>query len=383
MEFELTQEQKVLKETVRAFAEEQIGPHVREWDDACHFPRELYAEMGKMGLLGIIFPEEYGGAGMSYVDYVIIVEEISRVDPSIGIGVAAHNSLCSNHIFTRGTEEQKKKYLVPLASGEWVGAWALTEPGSGSDAAGLKTTAVRKDGGWVLNGTKTFCTHATVGEVAVVLALTDRSNPHHGVTAFIVPRGAPGVQPGSKLKKLGLCASDTGELVFEDCFLPDENRLGEVNQGFVDALKVLDGGRISIAALSLGGAQGAFETALRYSKEREAFGQKICEFQAVQWALADMATRIEAARLLTFQAAAKKDKGQTVTKLSSMAKLYASEVSVWAAERAVQILGGYGFSKEFPAEKFYRDVKLNTIGEGTSEVQRLVIARQLLKEYGG
>ncbi len=381
MNFELTSEQKVLKETIRAFAQDKIAPHVREWDDACHFPREIFAELGEMGVMGTIFPEEYGGAGMSYVDYVIIVEELSRVDPSVGIGVAAHNSLCSNHIYMMGTEAQKKKYLTPLAQGTKIGAWALTEPGSGSDAAGLKTTAVQKDGGWVINGSKTFCTHATVGDTAVIMALTDKSNPHHGVTAFILEKGMEGFKPGKKEKKLGLCASDTGELIFEDCLVPDENRLGNVNEGFTDALKVLDGGRISIAALSLGGAQGAYEAALGYSKQREAFGKKICEFQAVQWALADMATRIEAARLLAFNAALRKDKGLPVTKYSAMAKLYASEVSVWAAERAVQIHGGYGFTKDFMAEKFYRDVKLNTIGEGTSEVQRLVIARQVLREY--
>ncbi len=380
MDFEFTEEQKVLRETIRSFAEEKIAPHVREWDEACRFPREVFAELGEMGILGVLFPERYGGAEMSYVDYVIVVEELSRVDPSVGIGVAAHNSLCSNHIYLCGTEEQKRRFLTPLARGEKIGAWALTEPGSGSDAAGLKTVAVPKDGGWVLNGTKTFCTHATVGDTAVVMALTDRSDPHHGVTAFVVEKGTPGFRAGKKEKKLGLCASDTGELILEDCFVPDENRLGEVNRGFQDALQVLDGGRISIAALSLGGAQGAFETALSYSKVREAFGKKISEFQAIQFTLADMATRIDAARLLTYRAAFLKDQGKTVTKFSSMAKMYASEVSVWVAERAVQILGGYGFTKDFLAEKYYRDVKLNTIGEGTSEVQRLVIARQLFRE---
>jgi hypothetical protein len=381
VDFDLTPEQKVLRETVRSYAEKKIRPNVRKWDAECTFPREVFAELGEMGILGVIFPEAYGGSAMSYVDYVIIVEELSRVDPSVGIGVAAHNSLCSNHIFTQGTPEQKKRFLTPLASGKKIGAWALTEPGSGSDAAGLKTTAVPKDGGWLLNGTKTFCTHATVGDTAVIITLTDKSDPHHGCTAFVVEKGTPGFKHGKKEDKLGLRASDTGELIFEDCFLPDENRLGAVGHGFTDALKVLDGGRISIAALSLGGAQGAYETALGYAKQRVAFGKVIAEFQAIQFALADMATRIEAARLLTFQAAARKDKGKDVTKYSSMAKLYASEVSVWAAERAVQILGGYGFVKDYPAEKFYRDVKLNTIGEGTSEVQRLVIARHVLKEF--
>lgn len=381
MEFEFTQEQKVLRETIRSFAEKKIRPNVRKWDAECTFPHEVFAELGEMGILGIIFPEELGGAAMSYVDYVIIVEELSRVDPSVGIGVAAHNSLCSNHICMQGTKEQKEKYLTRLASGKAIGAWALTEPGSGSDAAGLKTTSVRKGDGWVLNGSKTFCTHATVGDIAVVITLTDKSDPHHGCTAFIVEKGTPGFKHGKKEDKLGLRASDTGELIFEDCYLPDENRLGEVGHGFTDALKVLDGGRISIAALSLGGAQGAYETALGYAKQRVAFGKVISEFQAIQFALADMATRIEAARLLTFQAAVRKDKGLPVTKHSAMAKMYASEVSVWAAERAVQILGGYGFVKDYPAEKFYRDVKLNTIGEGTSEIQRLVIARHVLKEF--
>lgn len=381
MDFEFTQEQKVLRETIRSFAEEKIRPFVRQWDSESRFPREAIHALGEMGILGIIFPEGYGGAGMSYVDYVIIVEELSRVDPSIGIAVAAHNSLCSNHIFLAGTEEQKLRFLTPLASGEKIGAWALTEPGSGSDAAGMRTTAVAKDGGWVLNGTKTFITHSHEGDTAVIMTVTDRKDPHHGVTAFIVEKGTPGFRPGKREDKLGLRASDTGELVFEECFLPDGNRLGEVGHGFQDALKVLDGGRISIAALSLGGAQGAYETALGYAKQREAFGQKIAEFQAIQFILADMATRIEAARLLTYQAAWRKDKGQSVTKFSAMAKYYASEVSVWASERAVQVLGGYGFTKEFLAEKFYRDTKLNTIGEGTSEIQRLVIARQILKEF--
>jgi alkylation response protein AidB-like acyl-CoA dehydrogenase len=381
VEFEFTQEQKVLRDTIRSFAEKKIRPNVRKWDAECTFPREVFAELGEMGILGVIFPEELGGSAMSYVDYVIIVEELSRVDPSVGIGVAAHNSLCSNHIYMQGTKAQKEKYLTRLASGKAIGAWALTEPASGSDAAGLKTVSVRKGDGWVLNGTKTFCTHATVGDIAVVITLTDKSDPHHGCTAFIVEKGTPGFKHGKKEDKLGLRASDTGELIFEDCYLPDENRLGEVGHGFTDALKVLDGGRISIAALSLGGAQGAYETALGYAKQRVAFGKVISEFQAIQFALADMATRIEAARLLTFQAAVRKDKGLPVTKHSAMAKMYASEVSVWAAERAVQILGGYGFVKDYPAEKFYRDVKLNTIGEGTSEIQRLVIARQVLKEF--
>ncbi len=383
MEFRLTEEQEVLQRTVRSFAEERMAPHVREWDDQSRFPMEVVKELGEMGILGIIFPEKYGGAGMTYVDYVIIVEELSRIDPSIGITVAAHNSLCCNHIYLTGSEEQKKKFLTPLASGEKIGAWALTEPSSGSDAAGLRTAAVRGDGGWILNGTKNFITHATVGEISVVLALTDRSNPHHGVTAFVIESGREGFGPGKKEDKLGLRASDTGELVMEDCFVPDDQVLGDVNEGFIDALRVLDGGRISIAALGLGCAQGAFDVALNYSKERVAFGKKICEFQPIQWMLADMATRIQASRLLTMRAATQKDRGGKTTLQSAMAKYYAGETSVWVSERAVQILGGYGFVKDYPAEKFYRDCKLNTIGEGTSEVQKIVIGRQLLKEYGG
>lgn len=381
MDFEFTQEQQVLRHTIREFAEEKIAPHVQEWDERAEFPMETMKELGSMGILGVIFSEKYGGAGMSYVDYVIVVEELSRVEPSIGIAVAAHNSLCSNHINLFGTEEQKQKYLVPLASGEKIGAWALTEPGSGSDAGALRTTAVRKDGGWLLNGRKCFCTHATVGDIAVVMTRTEQEGDKHGITAFIVEKGTEGFSHGKKENKLGLRASDTGDLVFEDCFLPDENRLGEVNQGFRNALSVLDGGRISIAALSLGGAQGAFDAARKYALQREAFGKKIGKFQAIQWMLADMATRIEAASLLTYQAAFRKDEGLPVIKQSSMAKLYASEVSVWVSERAVQVFGGYGFIKEYPVEKFYRDTKLNTIGEGTSEIQRMVIARELLKEY--
>lgn len=383
MDFAWTEDQQAIRKTIRDFAEEKIRPHVRKWDEEATFPSQVMRELGEMGIMGVIAPEKYGGAGMSYVDYVTVVEELSRVDPSVGIAVAAHNSLCSGHIEQIGTHEQKERFLRPLAEGKKIGAWGLTEPGSGSDASGLRTTATRTDGGWVLNGSKTFITHSHVGEIAVVLALTDRSDPHHGITAFILERGVPGFRPGKKEEKLGLKASDTGELIFEECFVPDDQRLGEVHRGFQDALKVLDGGRISIAALALGGAQGAYETALAYSKQREAFGQRIAEFQAIQWILAEMATRIEAARLLTLNAATRKDRGERVGKYTAIAKYYASEVSVWVAERAVQVLGGYGYVKDYPAEKFYRDVKLNTIGEGTSEVQRLVIARQLVREWGG
>lgn len=381
MDFTWSEDQQVLRKTIRDFAEEKIKPHVRSWDDQGVFPMDVMRELGSMGILGIVAPEAYGGSGMCYEDYVIIVEELSRVDPSVGIAVAAHNSLCSGHIDVAGTPEQKERFLRPLAEGKKIGAWGLTEPGSGSDAAGLRTTAVRSGDGWVLNGTKTFITHATVGDTSVVLALTDKTDPHHGITAFIVERGTPGFRPGKKEEKLGLKASDTGELVFEDCYIPDDQRLGALHKGFQDALKVLDGGRISIAALALGGAQGAYECALEYSKQRIAFGKKISEFQAIQWILAEMATRIDAARLLTLDAAQKKDRGEKVGLYSSMAKYCAAETSVWVAERAVQVLGGYGFVKDYPAEKFYRDVKLNTIGEGTSEIQRLVIARYLLKAF--
>ncbi|HVH87613.1 MAG TPA: acyl-CoA dehydrogenase family protein, partial [Terriglobales bacterium] len=327
------------------------------------------------------FPAEYGGAGLGYVDYVIAVEELSLVDGSIGIIVAAHNSLCSNHIFVAGNEEQKRKYLPKLASGEFIGCWGLTEPGSGSDAGSARMTAVRRGRSWVLNGTKTFITNGHYADVAVIIAVTDRTTGTHGLSAFIVDKDTKGFRPGKKENKLGLRASDTAELIFEDCVIPSENLVGKEGDGFIDAMRVLDGGRISIAALSLGIAQGAFEAALKYSKERKQFGRPISDFQAIQWKLADMATEIEAARLLTLRAASMKDAGMKTTQESSMAKLYASEVAVRCANEGVQIHGGYGFIKDYPAEKFYRDVKLCTIGEGTSEIQRLVIARQLLKSY--
>jgi alkylation response protein AidB-like acyl-CoA dehydrogenase len=337
-------------------------------------------ELGQLGLLGTVFPTEYGGAGMGYIEYVTAIEELSRVDGSVGIIVAAHTSLCSNHIFLAGTEEQKKKYVSKLATGEYIGAWGLTEPSSGSDAGSARMTAVRKGNTWVLNGTKTFCTNGHYADALVVIAVTDRAAHTHGLSAFIVEKGAKGFRPGKKENKLGLRASDTAELIFEDCVIPAENLLGKEGDGFIDAMRVLDGGRISIAALSLGMAEGAYEAALKYSKQRKQFGKAISEFQAIQWKLADMATEIEAAKLLTFRAASLKDAGSKSTLESSMAKLYASEVAVRCANEGVQIHGGYGFIKDYPAEKFYRDVKLCTIGEGTSEVQRLVIARQLLKD---
>jgi alkylation response protein AidB-like acyl-CoA dehydrogenase len=382
LDFQLTEEQLQLKKSLREFAEREILPNVMKWDECGEFPAEIIKALGKMGVLGIIFPSEYGGAGLGYVEYVIAVEELSRVDGSVGIIVAAHNSLCTNHIFLAGNEEQRRKYVPKLASGEFLGAWGLTEPGSGSDAGGARMTAVPKGktGGWVLNGTKTFITNGGHADVAVVIAVTDRAAHTHGLSAFVVEKGTKGFRAGKKENKLGLRASDTSELIFEDCWVPEEALLGKEGDGFIDAMRILDGGRISIAALGLGMAQGAYEAALKYSKQRQQFGKAISEFQAIQWKLADMATEIDAARLLTMRAASMKDAGLKTTLESSMAKLYAGEVAVKCANEGVQIHGGYGFIKDYPAEKFYRDVKLCTIGEGTSEIQRLVIARQILKD---
>lgn len=377
--FKLTDEQEHLRKEIRDFAQREILPNVMRWDEASEFPADVVRQMGQMGLMGIIFPAEYGGAGLGYVDYMTAIEELSAVDGSIGIIVAAHNSLCSNHIFLAGNEEQRRKYIPKLASGEWLGAWGLTEPNSGSDAAGAKTTAVRKGDTWVLNGNKTFITNGHYADVAVVIAVTDKTQGTHGLSAFVVEKGTPGFRPGKKENKLGLRASDTSELIFEDCEIPAENLLGKLGEGFVDSMRVLDGGRISIAALSLGIARGALEASLHYVKERRQFGKAIAEFQGVQWKLADMATELDAARLLTLRAAVLKDSGLRVTRESSMAKLYASEVAVRICDEAVQLHGGYGFIKDYPAEKFYRDVKLCTIGEGTSEIQRMVIAREILK----
>jgi alkylation response protein AidB-like acyl-CoA dehydrogenase len=380
LDFQLNDEQMQLKKSVREFAEREIAPHVMTWDEASEFPMEIVKELGTLGLLGIIFPPEYGGAGMGYVEYITAIEELSRVDGSVGIIVAAHTSLCSNHIFIAGNEAQKKKYVSKLATGEYIGAWGLTEPSSGSDAGSARMSATKTKGGWVLNGTKTFITNGGHADVLVVLAVTDRAAHTHGLSAFAIEKGMKGFRPGKKENKLGLRASDTSELIFEDCFVPTENLLGGEGNGFIDAMRVLDGGRISIAALSLGMAEGAYEAALKYSKQRKQFGKAISEFQAIQWKLADMATEIEAAKLLTLRAGAMKDAGMKTTLESSMAKLYAGEVAVKCANEGVQIHGGYGFIKDYPAEKFYRDVKLCTIGEGTSEIQRLVIARQLLKD---
>jgi alkylation response protein AidB-like acyl-CoA dehydrogenase len=385
VDLSLTDEQQQLRRTVREFAEGEIAPHVMEWDEASQFPKEIIPQLGQMGLLGVIFPEKYGGAGLGYLEYSIVIEELSRVDGSVGLIVAAHNSLCSNHIYKFGTEAQKQKYLTPLAQGKKLGCWSLTEPGAGSDAGGTRTVAVKKDGGWVLNGSKTFTTNGHYADVCVGMAVTDAAKKQHGISAFIIEKGTPGFRPGKKENKLGMRASDTSEVIFSDCHVSAENLLGAEGEGFINSLQVLDGGRISIASLALGMAQGAYEAAVKYAKQRKQFGKAISEFQAIQFKLADMATEIEAARLLVWEAAYLADRslrdaaaGIRFTRESSMAKLFAAEVAVRVANEAVQIFGGYGFVKDYPAEKYYRDAKLCTIGEGTSEIQRLVIARQLL-----
>jgi len=379
VDFTFTDEQKHLRKSVRDFAEGEIAPHVNDWDEAQHFPTELLPKLGEMGLMGVIFPEQYGGAGLGYIEYATVIEELSRVDGSVGLFVAAHNSLCTNHIYKFGTEEQKKKYLVPLAQGKKLGAWSLTEPEAGSDAGGTRTTAVRQGDNWILNGSKTFTTNGTFADICVAMAVTDKSKESHGISAFILEKGMPGFRPGKKENKLGMRASDTSEVIFTDCRIPSSQLLGPLGEGFIGSLKILDGGRISIAALGLGMAQGALEAATNYAKQRKQFGKVIADFQAIQFKLADMATQVEAARLLVYQAAWLADqKDVRFTRESSMAKLFASEVAVRVANECVQVHGGYGFIKDYPAEKFYRDVKLCTIGEGTSEIQRLVIARQLL-----
>jgi alkylation response protein AidB-like acyl-CoA dehydrogenase len=379
MDFSYSDELTDIKRAVREFAENEIRPHVMEWDEAQTFPRKTLAELGKLGFLGVLIPQEYGGAGLGYLEYVTIIEELSRVDGSVGISAAAHNSLCVGHIFTFGTEEQRRRYVVPLARGEKLGAWSLTEPEAGSDAAGTRTTARLEGDHWILNGEKTFTTHGTYCDTCVVMAATDKSAGHRGISAFVVERGTPGFSSGKKENKLGLRASDTSTVVFDDCRIPKENILGNPGHGFIDALTVLDGGRISIAALALGMAQGSFEAALHYAQRRKQFGRPISDFQAIQFKLADMATEIDAARLLTLRAAWMRDQGMKTTQQSSMAKLYSGEIAVRVANECVQIHGGYGFIKDYPAEKFYRDVKLCTIVEGTSEIQRMIIARELLK----
>ena len=374
------EQQEMIRQSAADFARTHIQPHVMEWDEAQTFPRDLFRQLGEYGFMGVLVPEEYGGTGLGYDSYITVIDQIAQVCGSIGLSVAAHNSLCTNHIFMFGNEEQKRKYLPKLATGEHLGAWGLTEPNTGSDAGRMRTVAERQDdGGYLLNGAKNFITHGISGEVAVVIARTGELLDSHGMTAFIVERGDEGFRGGKKEDKLGMRASETAEIIFENCYLPADRILGEVGEGFIQSMKILDGGRISIAALSLGIAKGAMASALAYSKEREQFGKAISRFQSIAFKLADMATEIEAAELLTRNAGMLKDAGLPVTRESAMAKLYASETSVKVANEAVQIFGGYGFTKDYPAEKYYRDCKLCTIGEGTSEIQRLVISRSLLK----
>ncbi|SFD12043.1 acyl-CoA dehydrogenase family protein [Flavobacterium phragmitis] len=380
MNFEYNETQLMIAQSIKDFAEKNIRPYIMEWDESQIFPIPLFKKLGEMGFMGVLVPEEYGGSGLGYHEYVTIIEEISKVDPSIGLSVAAHNSLCTNHILTFGNEEQKKKWLPKLATAEHIGAWGLTEHNTGSDAGGMNTTAVRDGDHWVVNGAKNFITHAISGDIAVVVVRTGEKGDSKGMTAFVFEKGMKGFSSGKKENKLGMRASETAELVFDNCRVPDENRLGEVGQGFVQAMKILDGGRISIGALSLGIAKGAYEAALKYSKERHQFGQPISNFQGISFKLADMATEIEASELLLHKAAYLKQKHKEVTTAGAMAKMYASEACVKIANDAVQIHGGYGYTKDFPVEKFYRDSKLCTIGEGTTEIQKVVISRNLLKE---
>jgi alkylation response protein AidB-like acyl-CoA dehydrogenase len=377
--FTPTESQQMVAEMARDFCEKHIKPHVMEWDEKQEFPVELFRKMGEMGLMGVLVPEAYGGAGFGYFEYIAAIEEIARVDGAIGLSMAAHNSLCTNHILEFGNEAQKQKYLPKLATGEWIGAWALTEPNTGSDAGNMRTVAVKDGDYYVLNGTKNFITHGRSGQVAVVIARTGQLGDSHGMSAFIVEKGTPGFSAGKKENKLGMRASETAELIFSDCRVHKSQMLGKEGEGFIQALKVLDGGRISIAALSVGIARGAFEAALQYSKERHQFNKPIASFQGISFKLAEMATQIEAARLLTCRAAELKNRHMPVTRESAMAKLYASEVAVHVANECVQIFGGYGYTKDFPAEKYYRDAKLCTIGEGTSEIQKLVISRSILR----
>lgn len=377
--FEMTENQKIVQQLARDFGEKEIKPVIMKYDESQEFPHDIVRKMAELGFLGIIFPEEYGGAGFSYLEYVTIIEEITKADPSMGLVIAAHNSLCTNHIYTFGNEVQKKKYLPDLTTGKKIGAWALTEPSSGSDAGSMKTTAMRDGNFYILNGSKNFITHGSVGKVTVVLAITDKSKGKKGISAFVVDNDTPGFIVSKKENKLGMRSSDTAAIAFDNCAVPIENLLGEEGKGFHQALDILDGGRISIAANALGIAQGAFEASLKYSKERQQFGKPISEFQAIQWKLSEMATQIEAARLLTYKAAFLKNQGKDVILESSMAKYYAAEVAVMVTNEAIQIHGGYGFTKDYVVEKFYRDVKLVTIGEGTSEIQKLVISRELLK----
>ena len=380
MDFSLTPEQIAIRDAARDFARGEVEPIVDEIDEAQRFPREVMMKAGELGFLGILFPDEYGGAGLGYVDYVLVITELSKIDPSVGISVAAHNSLCANHIYKFGDEQQRQRWLAPLARGEKIGAWSLTEPGAGSDAAGTRSRARKVEGGWILNGAKTFTTHGSVGEICVVFVISDPDGRrHHNISAFVLEQGMEGFRPGKKENKMGIRASDTAEVVMENCFAPDDHLLGEVGEGFIQALQILDGGRISIAALGLGTAIGAYDTALAYAKEREQFGQRIADFQAISFALAEMATRIAASEILVLAAALEMDRGGPVTRLAAEAKLHAGETAVFCSERGVQIHGGYGLIKDYRAEKYYRDAKICTIGEGTSEIQRLVIARSLLQ----
>ncbi|MFC4222158.1 acyl-CoA dehydrogenase family protein [Flagellimonas marina] len=379
MNFDYSETQKMVAESAREFAQQYILPHVMEWDESQTFPVEVFKKAGEFGFMGVLVPEELGGSGLGYHEYIAILEEISKVDPSIGLSVAAHNSLCTNHILSFGNEEQKQRWIPKLATAEWIGAWGLTEHNTGSDAGGMNTTAVKDGDHWVLNGAKNFITHGISGDIAVVIARTGEKGDSHGMTAFAIEKGTPGFTSGKKEDKLGMRASETAELIFSDCRIPDVNRLGQVGDGFIQSMKILDGGRISIGALSLGVSKGAYEAALKYSKERVQFGKPISEFQGVSFKLADMATEIEASELLLHKAAFLKNEKRPMTKLSAMCKMYASEVCVKIANDAVQIHGGYGYTKDFPVEKFYRDAKLCTIGEGTTEIQKLVISRNILK----
>ncbi|HYT31808.1 MAG TPA: acyl-CoA dehydrogenase family protein [Thermoanaerobaculia bacterium] len=380
MSTSVSSDREAILQTLREFCEAEIRPHVLEWDEAQQFPREVFRKLGELGFLGTIFPEELGGAGLSTRDYMAIVEEIACVDGSVALALAAHTSLGSNHIYQFGTETQRRRYMPKLTSGQWLAAWGLTEAEAGSDSGGTRTTAVRDGDSWVLNGSKNFITNASVGSVAVLMAVSDRSASRHGISSFIVELDNPGIRVGKKENKLGMRASDTCTLVMEDCRIPAANLLGREGDGFINSMKILDGGRIGIAALAIGMARGAFEAALKYSKQRRQFGKPICDFEAIRFYLAEMATQIDASRLLTERAALAKDAGEIVTRLSAQAKLFSSEIAVRVCDRAVQIHGGYGFIKDFPVEKFYRDVKLCTIGEGTSEIQKLVIAKSLLEE---
>ena len=380
MNFDYNETQAMIATSIREFAEQHIRPNIMDWDESQHFPVDLFKKLGEMGFMGVLVPEEYGGSGLGYHEYITVIEEISKVDPSIGLSVAAHNSLCTNHILAFGNEEQKEKWLPKLATAEYIGAWGLTEHNTGSDAGGMNTTAVKDGDHWIVNGAKNFITHAKSGDVAVVIVRTGEKGDSKGMTTFVFEKGMPGFTSGKKENKLGMRASETAELVFDNCRIPDANRLGEVGQGFIQAMKVLDGGRISIGALSLGIAKGAYEAALKYSKERHQFGQPISSFQGIAFKLADMATEIEASELLLHKAAYLKDNHKPVTTAGAMAKMYSSEVCVRVANEAVQIHGGYGYTKDFPVEKFYRDAKLCTIGEGTTEIQKLVISRNLLKD---